>query len=89
MCTVLAPGESERLWQLLSSASPAAFSCRAAVPLLLHIQKLQVAFSLLTFSAYTSKCTESLVVLLLYGEAVQPRDLFLAFSLGGTSLRYQ
>ena len=47
VCAVLAPGESARLWQLLSSTSPASFSCRAAVPFLPHIQRLQVAFSLL------------------------------------------
>ena len=91
VCAVLAPGESERLWQLLSSTNPASFSCRASVPLLPHIQMLQVAFSLLLcgFSAYTSERTDSLVVLSLYGEAAQPRDLFLAFSLGGTSLHYK
>jgi len=42
-CAVLATGESE-LWQLLRPTSPTAFSWG---PLLLRIQRLQVAFSLL------------------------------------------
>lgn len=41
------------------------------------------------FSTYTSECTDSLVVLSPYGDAAQPGDLFLAFSLGGTSLHYE
>lgn len=97
MRAVLAPGESERLWQLLSSTSPAAFPCRGRRASPLHIQWLQVAFSLLPslrgFSAPTGERTDSLVVLLLSqvvpGEAAQPRDLFLAFALGGASLRYR